>query len=374
MNMKQQGIQRKHTPRWKPVLLPVSIIILFFSFFVPGPAQASVKRGSGGGNGYDLVDAVNSYRAQNGLYSLKAESHVMAAAQAHADWIVETGQGGHTGAGGSDETIRVMWSGYGNGASVHCDEAWAQTDSIESAVYNAWSDWTHQGVMLDYWGNGYTDAGGGVADAGNGSYVYVFDICVISGKASSLAPTMVNTPSDGSSSEFAPAATVDTSQFIMSVKVATPVADGSITHVVDYGQTLVQIALAYGVKVSDIRSLNSMAEDNVLIYPEQKLIIRAAGSKVQPVNGTQSTAVTGGPSTNVTGVVGTPKLDDTYTPRPARSTSTLFPTFMIQSITPQPTQPPVTSSGTSYQTVGIVLITICGFGLFAFLMFGMRKG
>jgi LysM repeat protein len=366
--MKEQGIQRKRVPYLKPFVLSIFIFIcIILPLSAAGPVQASVKKGSGdGGNGYDLVDAVNSYRAQNGLYSLNADSQVMAAAQAHADWIVATGQGGHTGAGGSDETIRVMWSGYGNGGKIHCDEAWAETGSIESAVYDAWSDWTHQGVMLDYWGNGYTDAGGGVADDGNGSFVYVFDICVVVGKASSKAPTMVNTPADGSSEQFAPAATVDTSQFIMSVKVSTPAADGSITHIVDYGQTLVQIALAYGVKVNDIRSLNYMTEDNVLIYPDQKLLILPAGSKAK--------AVTGAPSTTVTGVVGTPKLADTFTPRPPRSTSTPFPSLMIQSATPQPTQPPVVASGSSYQAIGIALITICGFGLLAFLVFGMKKG
>ena len=77
------------------------IIILFTQSFsdwgaclLPGP--------------YELIDTVNSYRISMGLYALNPESHVMAAAQSHADWIVSTGNGGHTGASGSDETMRAI--------------------------------------------------------------------------------------------------------------------------------------------------------------------------------------------------------------------------------------------------------------------------
>ncbi len=255
----------------------------------------------GSDDGYSLVDVVNSYRASNGLYALSYDGKLMAAAQAHADWIAETGNGGHTGSGGSDETVRAMWAGYGNGASIHCDEAWASTDSAETAVYSAWADWIHQAVMLDYWANGYTDAGGGVASLGNGRYVFVFDLCMVSGKPAVNAPTAVNTPAlDSNGMIIAP--TADLSQFIMSVKIEPAAADGSITHTVDYGQTLVQIALAYGVKVAEIRDLNYMAEDSTLIYPEQKLLIKAATSKITKVStGTPESTTEAGESPKPSG-------------------------------------------------------------------------
>ena len=117
-------------------------------------------------SGYDLVAGVNAYRASQGYYAIGTNALVMAAAQSHADWIVQTGQGGHTGAGGSDETMRVSWTGYGGGAEIKCDEAWAAASTVDEAIYNQWSDWTHQEVMLNGWGNRYTDAGGGVADWG----------------------------------------------------------------------------------------------------------------------------------------------------------------------------------------------------------------
>ena len=85
-------------------------LILFFSLSAfRFQAQESVP------NGYDLVAAVNAYRAANGYYQIPVNSLVMSAAQTHAEWIVETGQGGHIGAGGSNETMRVSWTGYGGG-------------------------------------------------------------------------------------------------------------------------------------------------------------------------------------------------------------------------------------------------------------------
>ena len=302
------------------------------------------------------------------LYALSYNSQLMSAAQAHADWIVETGNGGHTGAGGSDETVRAMWAGYGNGASIHCDEAWASTDSIESAVYSAWSDWIHQAVMLDYWGNGYTDAGGGVARNGNGSYVYIFDLCMVSGKPASNAPTAVNTQAYDSNGAIVEP-TADLSQFISSVKVAAPAADGSITHVVDYGQTLVQIALAYGVKVADIRDLNYMAEDSTLIYPEQKLLIKAATSKVKAVStGTPESTAQSGESTAVIGTE--PTLAPSFTPR-VRPTKTATITSTLLQITPTPT--PQQSTGMDVKSIGVVLVVGSLIGLAAFLLFGGKK-
>ncbi len=250
---------------------PLLLIFIFLSAtFIP---VVIVKAGSSAPSPYDLIDVVNGYRSGNGLYALNADSLVMAAAQAHADWIVETGNGGHTGAGGSDETVRVGWTGYGGGGNIHCDEAWASGTNAEDVVYSSWADWVHQGVMLDYWGNGYTDVGAGVADQGNGRYVFVLDVCMVSGKPSPNRPTAVKTPVDGDFTNNSIDSTLDTSQMMFAVVKSTPSPDGSVIHTVQYGQSLVQIALAYGTKVNEIRQLNNIPEDSTLIYPDQKLII-----------------------------------------------------------------------------------------------------
>ena len=224
----------------RKLLISILFVLLALEAFAPA---ARIQAGVSTPSPYDLIDAVNGYRAANGLYALDPNSLVMAAAQAHADWIVETGNGGHTGAGGSDETIRVAWTGYGGGSQIHCDEGWAGGTNVEDVVFSSWADWVHQGVMLDYWGNGYTDVGAGVADQGNGRYVFVLDVCMVSGKPSTKRPTAVNTPGLGDSNNGIADPTSDTSQLMFAVTKSTPEPDGSVIHTVQYGQSLVQISL-----------------------------------------------------------------------------------------------------------------------------------
>ncbi len=127
------------------LLLGLALVASLSAFSLPADASQPT--------GYDLAAVVNAYRVANGYYQLDPHAQVMAAAQAHADWIVETGQGGHIGAGGSDETTRVSWTGYGDGATILCDENWAGGSSIDDVMAGAWSDWTHQEVMLNTWRN-----------------------------------------------------------------------------------------------------------------------------------------------------------------------------------------------------------------------------
>lgn len=338
----------------------------FFIFLILSVGIPAARANAGGASGYDLVAEVNAYRVQMGTYELNYDAQIAAAAQKHAEWIVETGNGGHTGAGGTDETQRVMAAGYGNGKTVHCDEAWAQTSSVEAAVYTAWSDWTHQAVMLDYWGNGYTDAGGGVASSGSGIYVFVFDICLISGHASAKAATAVYTPAyDANGNLMQP--TEDTSQWIMDVKISAPEADGSIIHIVDYGQTLYSIASAYGTTVNAIRELNYMADDQTDIYVGEKLLIKKADKSI---TGTPAGTSAATPATGIPGATAT--LAHTFTPRP-RPTSILVKPTLRFSETVTPTSAAQSTPLNSPRSIGMVLITFCGVGLAAFLLFSAKK-
>jgi len=52
-------------------------------------------------------------------------------------------------------------------------------------------------------------------------------------------------------------------------------ADGSITYIVKSGDTTLAIALAYGISLGELLKLNGLTAKSV-IYPNQKLIIRAA--------------------------------------------------------------------------------------------------
>ena len=91
-----------------------------------------------------------------------------------------------------------------------------------------------------------------------------------------------NTPGATTAPGVAPATA---SELIQAIELATPAADGSITHLVKSGQTLWAIAVAYKVRVAQIQFLNNLGQ-TVVIYEGQKLIIKEAGPTWTPVPGT----------------------------------------------------------------------------------------
>jgi LysM repeat protein len=330
----------------------LSIILFSQSAFRPQVINAAPSP-------YDLIAEVNNYRAIMGLYALNPDAKVMSAAQSHADWILATGNGGHTGASGSDETMRVYWSGYGGGKSIKCDEAWAIDNSTYSAVYEAWSDWTHQQVMLNGWGNNYTDVGAGVADNGDGTYVFILDVCLVQGgSAPDYSP---NTPAN-------PNATPDMSNYIFGVSAATPAPDGSIVHIVQFGQTLATISEAYKITVDELRSLNGMAPDNTTIWPDQKLLIKKPeGTPIA----TSTIAGSGTPEIEST-LPGTNTMAPSFTPR--SKTTTPLPSQALNNIAITSTPEKGSATGNPpKQTIGMVLITLCGLGLIGLIYSFLKK-
>jgi uncharacterized protein YkwD/LysM repeat protein len=333
-------------------------VLLLGLAFISSASAFSLQANEPQPNGYDLAAAVNAYRASKGYYQLTPNQMVMSAAQTHAEWIVATGQGGHIGANGSNETIRVSWTGYGGGASIRCDESWASGRTIEDALYGAWSDWTHQEVMLNAWGNRYTDIGGGVAAQGDGRYIFILNVCMVIGKgysgevpdSSGSVPVVTTNP----------LATTDRSNYIYGVTRATPLPDGTIKHRVKYGQTLVTIADAYGVTIDKLRALNKMAAGDTIIWPEQELLIQTgpATPEVQE-SATPETKVSPSPSATV--------IIQTRSPLP-----TLKMTPNSITATPQASQA-VTDKNQPIKTIGMVMMGLSGVGLAILLFFAIFK-
>jgi LysM repeat protein len=279
---------------------------------------------------------------------------------------VETGQEGHTGLYGSDETQRVSWTGYGGGATIHCDEAWAASTDVTGAVYNAWSDATHQEVMLNGWGNRYTDAGGGVADWGNGLYVFVFDVCLVEGKGSS--GSVPSSSGSGISATTQAAATHDYSNYVYSVVTATPQSDGSVKHVVQNGQTLTSIADAYGITVEDLRKRNNMTKDESTIWTGQELVIYPAGSvTAAPQEATATPAA---------GEAVTPAAQGEFAAASPNAQAYVPPPTETPQLAQQPTQVKQQTKSEDQkrlQVYGILLILVSGVGLISILIFSNRR-
>jgi LysM repeat protein len=142
--------------------------------------------------------------------------------------------------------------------------------------------------------------------------------------------------------------------FIEPLLTATPNPDGSVVHVVGYGQALWSIAIAYGVKINDIRRLNNLPFDSTHIYTGQKLIIRPPG--------TVSPSITASHTPEVTQVAPPP---ETVPPSPAASP------YASPSRTQAPGLPATQTMSTN--TIGMVLLVILAFGLLAFVVWSAYR-
>lgn len=131
---------------------------------------------------------------------------------------------------------------------------------------------------------------------------------------------------------------------ISPVVVSTPNENGAIYHIVQYGQTLEMIAVAYGLSMEQIRTLNGMADGASDIYIGQSLIIRVA----QPPTETPTLTPTIPPPTRTPRSI-TPIMTPTPFPTATATPRSLIPQgFIIQR-----------------KSIGIILLAIGVAGLLA---------
>ncbi len=137
---------------------------------------------------------------------------------------------------------------------------------------------------------------------------------------------------------------------------STPNPDGSIVHIVQEGETLWDISLAYGVPGAEIMGNSGNSPTVTDVYVGQVLIIRP------PNPSTQTPTLTSTP-TRITPQA--TLLRPTLTPIP---TQTLFPT-----LTPTDQPNVLFRAFADTHTVGIVMVSISGVGIFLVLIFGFFK-
>ena len=319
-------------------LFAVFLIVIshFFTFLTPGhfSSQGQVP------SGYDLIAAVNALRASHGLNAYGIDPLLMLSAQMQAEYLASQAPGpvsGHIGPGGSDAEARASAVGFPYVAGLDINENWASMQigaSFDELFNGGWSDAAHQNTMLHPLGQ---LAGAGIAVTGDRMYI-ILDVAAYWGDAG-------KTPRPTSSGVGQPGNPGGVSQFIAPVKIATPIADGSVIHQVQSGQSLWSIAIKYGVKIESIRRLNKISPDGT-IYIGQELIIRGPGlSTPTPLQMTD-----------------TPSLSDFMPPKSeAQVVST-----PIASPTASPPQT-VDPNG-----IFLILFALCGAG-FVLIFIGLRR-
>jgi LysM repeat protein len=140
------------------------------------------------------------------------------------------------------------------------------------------------------------------------------------------------------------------------VITSTPNPDGSIVHIVQEGETLWDISLAYGVPGAEIMGNSGNSPTVTDVYVGQVLIIRP------PDPSTQTPTLTSTP-TRITPQA--TLLRPTLTPIP---TQTLFPT-----LTPTDQPNVLFRAFADTHTVGIAMVSISGVGILLVLVFGFFK-
>jgi len=290
---------------------------------------------------YDLIAAVNSLRTSHGLTALEVDGSLMAAAQVQADYLASIGgtniTNGHLGAGGTYAYDRAAAAGYPlpQGVDVLECVAWANTsDSINSIITGTWGDADHMNVMLHKYGK---HVGAGVTEK-DGNVYYILDVSTVYGVSTddTGGTPSVNVPTRSTTPQVVP------------VIVSTPNPDGSISHLVQPGQALWSIAIAYGVTADQLRLLNNFAPNADKIYVGETLKIRLAY---------------------------TPTPSPTITPTPRQPTRTPVPPQAVETMQPvQPTVATTTSlGGLDRTTIGLLLILLCGIGLVLIIMGTLRR-
>lgn len=292
---------------------------------------------------FDLVNAVNALRSSNGLAPYSISPILMYTAQSQADFLATTGTMTHTGPGGSGLTDRLLAAGYplagelpAGGFRAENITGGNESMPAQSAVDQWTADALHLNTMLS---PNLTEIGAGVA-VSNGRVYYVIDCARPTTSGASEASTSV-----AGSGSTAPAREVPIAVAI----VSTPNSNGDVIHEVQFGQSLWQLAIAYNVKIDEIKGLNNLFDYS--IYPGTKLLIKTG--VVQP---TSAHAQISAGDLTVTSINTT------------ILTATIRPTLTsTQAVTPLPPSQPANTNTIMGVMIGIIVLALLGGGLFTWL-------
>lgn len=209
----------------------------------------------------EVIDLVNILRGERGLPAYTPNAILMSIAQTQAEYVASIGVSTtHIDAYGRRPFQRALDAGYAVAGDLSLGGFFSENVignvglTPEGAVDWWMGDAEHQGTMLS---PNLEDVGVGVAVVLN-TYYYVLDAGLsTSGTPRAYTPPpyiILNTPT---------------------IATNTPDAEGAIFYVVQPGDTLLKIAIAYNISLADLYALNGLNERSI-IYPDQKIIIQAA--------------------------------------------------------------------------------------------------
>jgi uncharacterized protein YkwD len=240
------------------------------------PLPTKVEAESAPFNAYDLIGSVNALRAEYGLPAFNINGSLMASAQAHTEYQAGILTLTHNGPGGNTPNERAAAAGYPGRVSENIAVFSLSFDNaLTWVIYQAWADDIHLNTMINAQ---YKDVGAGVVVGGDMVYI-TLDAGWPEGRYT-LPTRVTRTPGNLATADLTILPVFEP------IVVSTPQPDGSLVHVVGYGQSLSGIAGAYDIPVTDLATLNHINPDQ--IYDGQKLLIRKA---ITPTTHVESTNI-----------------------------------------------------------------------------------
>ena len=188
-----------------------------------------------------ILNDVNQARIDNGLPPLVVSPLLTTAAQRHVDDVVANGNWGHYGSDGSNIQLRVARVGY---STSSVSENWVAVSDPSQAIVWWMNDWIHRVNILE---PRWDEIGVGAAQTGNGFWILVTDFGNIDGGA--LPPVVESAP-------------VTQLTAAADISVQSVPANGEYT--IQGGDTLLGIAIRFGLDWQDIALANTMQEDDLL--------------------------------------------------------------------------------------------------------------
>lgn len=273
----------------------------------------------------DLIAGVNAIRASKGLNALQPNSILNSIAQQQAEYELSIGSQTDTGPGGTRPYQRALAAGYLLAGDLSEGGFLAELlyggVGIGPSIAVAWwnNEPYHHSMLVS---TSYEDVGAGVAISGNTTYFVLVEALSTGGKPVAYTPPAPLIPSTPT------------------IVPNTPNADGSIIHIVQPGETLGSLSMAYNVSLSNLLALNNLTLTST-IFVNQKIIIRAAYTPTP----TQPTS--------------TPTIPPTMTPWPT-ATPTPTATNLPPTSTPSPGLP-VSAAGGAVTAIIIVALLLAGF-------------
>jgi LysM repeat protein len=289
----------------------------------------------------ELITAVNNLRSSNGLELYEIDAGLMALAQEQSEYQASISTLTHNRADGS-----------GPGAAGITAENIAY-GPISRAMASWLDDQLHADTLLGF-SSGYV--GAGMATDANG---YIYFTLVMRRKSDTTQESASPAPAATQDGNIPAPSTANGTPTVEPVLTLTPQDDGTIYHTLSRGQTLWDVAIAYGLTIVDLVTFNRLSPSDPIVYEGQELL-------VQP-----SYTPTITPTITNTPPPPTRTLRPTFTQRPPRAANTITPTYTT---TPKPLLPDANFlSGEGRKTTAIILISICGIGLLVVVLTGIFK-